>query len=156
MACAETLSRLIATYPARQEALLPILHGIQDALGWVPPEATPLIAQALNLSRAEVHGVTTFYHHFRTAPPGRHVLQVCRAEACQAMGGDALTAHAKATLGIDDHQTSADGTVTLEPVYCLGNCACAPSVRIGDAIHGRLDRQRLDALLAELRDGRSA
>lgn len=156
MARAETLARLIAAHPARQDALLPILHGIQDEVGWVPPEATPLIAQALNLSRAEVHGVITFYHHFRTAPPGRHVLQVCRAEACQAMGSDALTAQAKASLGIDDHQTSAGGAVTLEPVYCLGNCACAPSVRVGNAIHGRMDRQRLDALLAELRAEPSA
>lgn len=156
MACEETLARLIAAHPARQDSLLPILHGIQDELGWVPPAATEAIAKALNLSRAEVHGVISFYHHFRTVPPGRHVLQLCRAEACQAMGGAALEARAKAALGIGYHETTADGAVSLEPVYCLGNCACSPSLRIGDKVVGRVDRERLDALLAELRKGERA
>ncbi|WP_227817748.1 formate dehydrogenase subunit gamma [Nitrogeniibacter aestuarii] len=137
-------------------ALLPALHAIQDGLGWVPPEATPMLAEALNLSRAEVHGVISFYHHFRTTPPGRHVVQVCRAEACQAMGASALEAHAKRSLGADFGQTTADGAITLEPVYCLGNCACSPAVRIGDRIVGRVDATRFDALMAELREEATA
>lgn len=137
-------------------ALLPVLHAIQDALGWVPPEATPMLAEALNLSRAEVHGVISFYHHFRTTPPGRHVVQVCRAEACQAMGAAALEAHAKRSLNADYGQTTADGAITLEPVYCLGNCACSPALRIDDEIVGRVDAERFDALMAELREEATA
>jgi len=132
-------------------ALLPILHAIQGELGWVPAEAVPVIAETLDLSRAEVHGVISFYHHFRTTPPGRHVVQVCRAESCQAMGGEALEAHAKASLGIDWHETTADGAVTLEPVYCLGNCACSPAIRVGDEILGRLDAAGFDEVVAALR-----
>ena len=133
-------------------ALLPILHAIQDALGHVPKEAVPLIAKALNLSRAEVHGVLSFYQHFRTEPSGRHVVQVCRAEACLAVGAAALEAHVKRALGCDYHQTSSDGAVTLEPVYCLGNCACGPSIRVGDEVRGKVDQAGFDALLAELRE----
>jgi len=147
----DTLARLITAHPPRQDALLPILHAIQDALGWVPPAATVPIAQHLNLGRAEVHGVISFYHHFRTTPPGRQVLHLCRAESCQAMGGAALEARAKAALGIDFHETSADGAVSLEPAYCLGACAASPAIRLGDAIIGRVDATRLDALLAEIR-----
>lgn len=128
-------------------ALLPILHAIQDALGHVPPAAVPVIAQNLNLSRAEVHGVISFYHHFRSAPPGRHVLQLCRAEACQAMGARALERHLRDRLHIDFHQTTADGALTLEPVYCLGNCACAPSAMLDGAVHGRLGAADVDRLL---------
>jgi len=128
-------------------ALLPILHEIQDRLGHVPRESLPVIAGALNLSRAEVHGVVTFYHHFRETPPGRRVVQVCRAEACQAVGADALVEHAKRTLGIDFHETTSDGEVTLEAVYCLGNCAVGPSMMIGDDLHGRVTPQRFDALV---------
>lgn len=133
-------------------ALLPLLHAIQDELAYIPNEATPVIAAALNLSRAEVHGAISFYPHFRTAPPGRHVVQVCRAEACQSVGAAALEAHAKRQLGCDYHQTSADGAATLEPVYCLGNCACGPSVRVDDEIIGRVDAERFDELLAALRE----
>lgn len=145
------LDALIQAHRTLPGATLPILHAIQDAWGYIPDEALPRIATALNLSRAEVQGVVSFYHHFRRTPPGRHVVQVCRAESCLAMGADALEAHVRATLGIDVHQTSADGAVTLEPVYCLGNCACSPSIRVDDDIHGRMNPRRFDALVAELR-----
>jgi formate dehydrogenase subunit gamma len=132
----------------RRGALLPILHDVQDALGYVPPQALAAIAHELNLTRAEVHGVVTFYHHFRTSPPGQTVVQICRAEACQASGARALEAHAKATLGIDFHETTSDGAVSLVAVYCLGNCGCGPSVLIGkDDIHGRVTPQRFDELI---------
>jgi formate dehydrogenase subunit gamma len=130
-------------------ALLPVLHAVQDALGYVPPDAVPLIASGLNQSRAEVHGVVSFYHWFRSAPPGRQLLHLCRAEACQAQGGRALEQHVKRRLGVDFHQTTADGRYTLEPVYCLGNCAMGPSLMIGGELHGRVDAQRFDEL-AEL------
>jgi formate dehydrogenase subunit gamma len=145
------LDALIQAHRDLPGATLPILHAIQDRWGFIPDEALPRIATALNLSRAEVQGVVSFYHHFRRTPPGRHVVQVCLAESCLAMGADALEAHARATLGIDFHQTSADGAVTLEPVYCLGNCACSPSIRVDDDIHGRMSPRRFDALVAELR-----
>ncbi|MEO8460507.1 MAG: formate dehydrogenase subunit gamma [Dokdonella sp.] len=128
-------------------ALLPILHGVQDSLGYVPPSTVPIIANALNLSRAEVHGVISFYHHFRSQPPGRHVLRLCRAEACQAMGAAAIEHHVRERLGINFRETSADGSVTLEAVYCLGNCACAPSLMIDDQVHGRLTTERVDSIL---------
>jgi formate dehydrogenase subunit gamma len=145
------IQSIIDAHLHQSGALLPILHALQEALGYVPPDAVPLIASSLNLSRAEVHGVISFYHHFRTTPPGRKVVEVCRAESCQAMGSHALEAHAKTTLGVDWHQTTADGSVTLEPVYCLGNCACSPSVKIGDEIHGRVSCETFDELLAEAR-----
>jgi len=133
-------------------ALLPILHGVQDALGYVPPETVPAIAHELNLTRAEVHGVVSFYHHFRTTLPGRTVVQLCRAEACQALGARALEAHVKQSLGIDFHQTTADGAITLEAVYCLGNCGCGPSVLIGvDELHARVTPGLFDELVRELR-----
>ena len=130
-------------------ALLPVLHGIQDRLGWVPPRAVPLIAVELNLSRAEVHGVLTFYHYFRQQSPGQKVIYLCRAEACQAVGSAALEAHAKRRLGIDFHGTSRDGQYTLEPVYCLGNCACGPSLMIDWDLHARVTPARFDELVAE-------
>ena len=135
-------------------ALLPILHAIQHSLGHVPPGAVPLLAHELNLSRAEVHGVISFYHYFRSEPAGRHVIHLCRAEACQAMGARALEAHAKRALGIDFHQTTADGAFTLEPVYCLGNCACSPSLLIDGELHGRVDAERFDRLLVETQEAR--
>jgi len=136
-------------------ALLPVLHAVQDRLGYVPPESLALIAHTLNLSRAEVHGVVTFYHHFRTHPPGRTVVSICRAEACQAVGARALEAHAKKTLGIDWHGTTADGAVTLEPVYCLGNCACGPTVLVGkDELHARVTPEQFDALLRVAREAK--
>lgn len=131
-------------------ALLPILHAVQDQLGYVPPASVPLIAGRLNLSRAEVHGVVSFYHHFRTVPPGRHVLQLCRAEACQALGARDLAARLQERLGVDFHGTTADGRVTLEAVYCLGQCAVAPALMLDGKPHGRLDARALDALLDSL------
>jgi formate dehydrogenase subunit gamma len=141
------IEKALAEHKARPGALLPILHSIQDAIGYVPTDAIPRIATALNLSRAEVHGVMTFYHHFRSTPPGRHVVQLCRAEACQSMGSAALAEAIKAQLGIDFHQTSADGTVSLEAVYCLGNCACSPAVMIDGQLHGRVTAERFQQLL---------
>lgn len=132
-------------------ALMPILHGVQSALGYVPKDAVALIASELNLSRADVHGVLTFYHYFRKERPGRHVVHLCRAEACQSVGAVALEAHAKKALGIDFHQTTRDGAVTLEPVYCLGNCALGPSMMIDDRLQGRVSPKRFDDLVAGMR-----
>jgi formate dehydrogenase subunit gamma len=132
-------------------ALLPVLHAIQDRLGWVPPQVVPLLAFELNLSRAEVHGVLTFYHYFRQTKPGRKLIYLCRAEACQAVGAVALEAHAKRVLGVDFHGTSADGAFTLEPVYCLGNCACGPSLMIDKELHAGVTAERFDALVAGAR-----
>jgi formate dehydrogenase subunit gamma len=133
----------------RDGALLPILHALQEEFGYIDEAAEPLIAAALNRSRAEIHGVVTFYHDFRRAPAGRHVLKLCRAEACQAAGGDALAERAQARLGVALGETAADGRVTLEPVYCLGLCAVAPTAMIDGRVVGRLDETRLDALVAE-------
>lgn len=146
-----TISDLIDSYQYKQGALLPLLHALQAQLGFIPGSSVPLIASALNLSRAEVHGVISFYHFFRDKPAGKHSLQICRAESCQAMGGRELEAHAKAQLGVDYHQTSADGNVTLLPVYCLGNCACSPAVRVGDDIYGLMNVEKLDELMDDLR-----
>src|ERR1700734_1787539 len=122
--------------------LLPILHALQEEFGYIDEAAEPLIAEALNITRAEVHGVVTFYHDFRRAPAGRHVLKLCRAEACQSMGGDALAAHAKERLKIDWHETTPDERVTLEPIFCLGFCATAPSPLIDGKPVSRLDSAR--------------
>jgi formate dehydrogenase subunit gamma len=142
-------AEIIAEHAKLEGATLVILHAVQEAFGYVPEPAIPMIAAALNLSRAEVHGVFTFYHDFRHEPAGRHVLKLCRAEACQAAGGDALAARAEAGLGISLGNTTADERVTLEPIYCLGLCATAPSAMLDGRIVGRLDEQRLDALVAE-------
>jgi formate dehydrogenase subunit gamma len=131
--------------------LLPILHGIQDEFGYVPGESLPVIADLLNLSRAEVHGVVTFYHDYRNHPAGRHVLKLCRAEACQSMGGDAIAARMQQLLGIGFHETTKDGSVTLEPVYCLGLCACAPSAMLDGEVIGRLDADKVEEIAAEVR-----
>lgn len=138
---------VIGQRKAMPGAMLPILHGVQEKVGYIPPEAVQLIADELNVSRAEVHGVITYYHFFRQTPPGRHVVQICRAEACQAVGCDALAAHARATLGCDFHETTADGAFTLEAVYCLGQCASGPAVMIGDDLHARVSPARLDRLI---------
>lgn len=130
-------------------ATLPILHALQGAFGYVPELAVPMVAEVLNLSRAEVHGVVTFYHDFRREPAGRHVLKLCRAEACQSCGGDALAARAEARLGVKLGDTTANGSVTLEPVYCLGLCATAPSAMFDGHVVGRLDDRKLDTLLTE-------
>jgi formate dehydrogenase subunit gamma len=135
-------------------ALLPILHAVQDALSYVPKAAVPLIARELNLSRADVHGVISFYHYFRTDKPGRRVLRICRAEACQSVGAVALEAHAKRSLGVDFHGTTADGAITLEAVYCLGNCALGPSLMIDERLEGRVDAQRFDEIVADARNAR--
>jgi formate dehydrogenase subunit gamma len=142
------IRRLTETYAAEAGALLPILHAIQDELGYVPESAVPIVAEVLNLSRAEVHGVVTFYHFFRTKPPGKKTLYVCRAEACQSMGARALEAYARNKLGVDFHGTTADGRFSLEPVYCLGNCACSPAVMVDETVYGRVTPQRLDEILA--------
>src|ERR1700737_53641 len=142
-------AEIIAEHSRLEGATLVILHALQEAFGYVPEPAIPMIASTLNLSRAEIHGVFTFYHDFRRAPAGRHVLKLCRAEACQAAGGDPLAAHAAARLGVEMGTTAPGGSVTLEPVYCLGLCAVAPSAMLDGRLVGRLDQARLDALLAE-------
>ncbi|PSO32038.1 formate dehydrogenase subunit gamma [Bradyrhizobium sp. MOS002] len=142
-------AEIIAEHSRQEGATLVILHALQEAFGYVPEAAIPMVAQALNLSRAEVHGVFTFYHDFRHKPAGRHVLKLCRAEACQAAGGDALAARAEATLGVSLGSTTADDRVTLEPIYCLGLCATAPSAMLDGRLFGRLDEKRIDALVAE-------
>jgi len=146
---ADRASEIIAQHRELEGPLLPILHALQDEFGYIDAAAEPVLAEALNLSRAEVHGVATFYHDFRRAPAGRHVLKLCRAEACQAAGGDPLAAHAEARLGVEMGTTAPDGSVTLEPIYCLGLCAVAPSAMLDGRLVGRLDQARLDALLAE-------
>ncbi|HTY49537.1 MAG TPA: formate dehydrogenase subunit gamma [Steroidobacteraceae bacterium] len=145
--------RQLSQLKSRPGPLLEVLHGIQGELGFVPAAAVPLIAEELNLSRAEVHGVISFYHHFRHSPPGRHSVQVCRAEACQAMGAEQLAAHATSKLGAGFQETSADGRFSLDPVYCLGNCACSPAVMIDGELHGRVTPGRFDELIAELEGG---
>ena len=146
---AEAASQIAAEHGNRPDALIEILHQIQHDLGCVPEETIPALAHALNLSRAEVHGVVTFYHDFRREPAGRHVLKLCRAEACQSMGSDALVAHVEARLGVTCGSTSADGRVTFEAVYCLGLCATAPSAMIDGKIVGRLNASKLDKMLKE-------
>jgi formate dehydrogenase subunit gamma len=145
----ERANALIAEHIRDEGPLLPILHAFIEAFGYIDQEAEPLIADALNVSRAEVHGVVTFYHDFRRTPAGRHVLKLCRAEACQAAGGNAIAARAEQRLGVALGKTAADGSVTLEPVYCLGLCATAPAAILDGKVVGRLDDARLDALIAE-------
>ncbi|MEH6581697.1 MAG: formate dehydrogenase subunit gamma [Halioglobus sp.] len=138
---------LIEPLVSESGPLLLALHTLQDHFGYIPPESVPCIAQILNLSRAEVHGVISFYHSFRSEPPGKKIVSICRAESCQAMGSADLEARAKKVLGIDFHQTSADGLFSLEPVYCLGNCACSPAIMIDDQLHSRVSLTELDQLL---------
>ncbi|MCT2531239.1 formate dehydrogenase subunit gamma [SAR92 clade bacterium H921] len=145
------ISHLVTQFKAVPGGLLPLLHAIQAELGYVPDSVVPSIATGLNLSRAEVHGVISFYHDFKTHPVGRNTVQICRAEACQSMGSRSLEAHAKETLGIDYHQTTADGSITLQEVFCLGNCACSPSVRINNDVFARVDQDRFDELVANIR-----
>ena len=142
-----TVETLIAQHKDVPGALMPLLHAVQDALRHVPDDVVPQIAAALNLSRAEVHGVVTFYHHFRREPAGRAVVQVCRAEACQSCGADALLAHAQRVLGCAAHHTSADGAFTLEAVFCLGLCASSPAIRIGERLHARVTPEKFDRLV---------
>lgn len=133
----------------RPDELIEILHDVQEELGCVPESIVPVIAKALNLSRAEVHGVITFYHDFRREPAGRHVVKICRAESCQSMAGEALCNHAKASLKTGFGETSADGSVTLEAVYCLGNCALSPAMMVDGHLHGRVDARRFDEIMSE-------
>ena len=142
---------ILTAHAGMEGPLLPILHAVQAEFGHVPQEALPVIAKSLNLSRAEVHGVMSFYHDFREEPAGKHVMKLCRAEACQSMGADRIAAHAKARLGVDWHGTTLDGAVTLEPIFCLGLCACAPAAMVDGKLVGRVDEARFDALLAGVR-----
>jgi formate dehydrogenase subunit gamma len=142
---------IIAAEAMREGATLPILHALQAAFGYVHAEAVPLIAETLNLTRAEVHGVVSFYHDFRRHPPGRHMLRLCRAEACQSMGADALASHVRDRLGVDWHETTGDGAVTLLPAFCLGLCAIGPSALLDGNPLGRLDGARIDAALDRAR-----
>lgn len=145
------MSEILEAHQGLEGPLLPILHAVQAEWGHVPDEALPVIAEALNISRAEVHGVMTFYHDFRDHPAGRHVVKLCRAEACQAVGADALSDHARAALGVDWHGTTPDGAVTLEPVYCLGLCACGPAALVDGKVVGRVTPEALDEVFAEAR-----
>jgi formate dehydrogenase subunit gamma len=137
---------LIARYRDEPGGLMPLLHAIQEALGYVPSDAVGPMARALNLSRAEVHGVITYYHFFRSEKPGRRVVQVCRAESCKSVGADALMAHAEEKLGCKSHHTRADGAVTLEPVYCLGLCGMSPAIMIDEVPYARMSLAKLDQL----------
>jgi formate dehydrogenase subunit gamma len=141
---------IAAAHLGLEGPLLPILHAVQREFGHIPDAAVPRIAQRLNISKAEVHGVVTFYHDFRSAPAGRHVVKLCRGEACQSVGADALIARAEARLATAMHATTRDGTVTLEPVFCLGLCACGPAAMVDGRLVGRVDAARLDALLDEV------
>lgn len=145
-----TVERLVCQHKHLPGALLPLLHAVQDTLGHVPDDAVPVIAAGLNLSRAEVHGVITYYHHFRREPAGRTVVQLCRAEACQSCGADALLAHAERTLGCAVHHTRADGAFTLEAVYCLGLCASSPAMLVGDTLHALVTPETFDRVIAEV------
>ncbi|MDE2229164.1 MAG: formate dehydrogenase subunit gamma [Alphaproteobacteria bacterium] len=138
---------LIARHAQQEGAALPILHALQETFGYIHRDAVRMLASALNLSRAELHGLVTFYHDFRSAPPGGHVLKLCRAEACQSMGADALAAQAREKLRVDWRGTTVDKRVTLEPVFCLGLCACAPAAMLDGQVFGRLNPKRLDALI---------
>ncbi len=144
-------AEIIARESVREGATLPILHALQGAFGYIHADAIPMIAETLNLTRAEVHGVVSFYHDFRREPAGRHMLLLCRAEACQSLGADALAEHVRRRLGVDWHDTTADGAVTLQPVFCLGLCAVGPSAMLDGAPLGRLNNARLDSALERAR-----
>ena len=146
---ASRVREIAAGLAAQPGALLPILHAIQDEFGYLPDGSVAVVADVLNLSRAEVHGVVTFYHFFRTERPGRRTVYLCRAEACQSMGARELERHARERLGVDFHGTTADGRFTLEPVYCLGNCACSPAVMVDETVYGRVSPERFDEILTE-------
>jgi formate dehydrogenase subunit gamma len=142
--------RIVAEHKTKPGPLLEVLHAIQGELGFIPAAAVPVVAEELNLSRAEVHGVVTFYHYFRHHRPGRHVVSLCQAEACQSMGAEALARHARGHLGIEFHETTPDGRLSLEPIYCLGNCACSPAAMIDGRLYGRVTPARFDALIRQI------
>jgi formate dehydrogenase subunit gamma len=148
---ATRVEEILNSHKGMEGALLPILHAVQADFGYVPPEALPIIAKDLNISKAEAHGVMSFYHDFREKPAGRHVLKLCRAEACQAMGGDRVAAHAQKALGVDWHETTADGAVTLDPIFCLGLCACGPAAMLDGKLIGRIDEARIDAIIGDIK-----
>jgi formate dehydrogenase subunit gamma len=150
VAIQEIVDHAIESHQGRVGALLPVLHSIQKKLGYVPKQAVPMIAQAMSLSRAEIHGVISFYHDFRSEPAGENIIHLCRAEACQAMGSGGLERHVMNRLGIGYGETTSDGLVSLEPVYCLGNCACTPTIRVNDDIHARVTAQKFDELIDRL------
>jgi len=143
----EKIQEIIAELIDKPGALLPILHEIQHTFGYIPAQAIPTIGDALKQTAAEIHGVISFYRHFHTSKGGSHRIEVCRAEACQARGARALESHAKKTLQVEYHQTTADRNITLDPVYCLGNCACGPNIRIDDDIIGRVSPEKFDRLV---------
>lgn len=146
----EKITQIISRHQSMKGALLPLLHAIQDEMGYIPPDAVGEIAKSQNLSRAEVHGVITYYHFFRQEPAGKHIVQVCRAEACQACGADELMDFAEKILGCKSHETTKNGQVTLEPVYCLGMCASSPAVQVGDHIHARMNADKLKKILEKV------
>ena len=140
-------SEIINQFDGKPELLVQILHAFLERYGYISEEAVPQIARELNLSRAEVHGVVSFYHDFRTTPPGKHTLKICQAESCQAMGSRDLTAHAEEKLGVAISNTTKDGQVSLEPIYCLGLCACSPAVMVDNKVHSRVDAEKLDRII---------
>jgi len=142
----KTASDIVASFGARPEMLVQILHAFVDRFAWISEDAIRQLAAELNLSRAEVHGVVSYYHDFRTEAPGKHIVKICEAEACQAMGSRELSAHASASLEGED--------VTLEPVYCLGNCACSPAVMVDGKTYGRVSNERFDDIMALLGESR--
>ena len=144
-------TEIINNFGAAPEMLVQILVAFVERYSYISEEAIRQVANELNLSRAEVHGVVSFYHDFRTEPPGKHVVKICQAESCQAMGGRELTSHAEKKLGVSMNQTTDDGEITLEPVYCLGNCACSPAVMIDEQVYGRVDTKKLDSILEKPR-----
>lgn len=151
---ADTIARvedILKQHKGMEGSLLPILHAVQAEFGFVPQDALPVIAKDLNISRAEAHGVMSFYHDFREKPAGRHVLKLCRAEACQAVGGDRVAAYAQKALGLDWHETSANGAVTLDPIFCLGLCACGPAAILDGKLIGRVDEARIDAIIGDIK-----
>ncbi len=147
----DRVEEILAQHKGMEGALLPILHAVQAEFGFVPQEALPIIAKDLNISRAEVHGVMSFYHDFREKPAGQHIVKLCRAEACQAVGADRVAAHAIKSLGTDWHGTTADGKITLEPVFCLGLCACGPAAIVDGKLVGRLDEAKLTQIIGGLK-----
>jgi formate dehydrogenase subunit gamma len=147
----DTAAGIIAGLSHLEGAMLPVLRALQERFGYIDEQVIPLVAEALNLSRAEVHGVVTFYHDFRRRPAGRHVLRICRAEACQSMGCEALVEHLAAEHGLSMGETTPDGRLTVEAVYCLGNCALSPAALLDDDLVGRVDRDTLDGLVAQAR-----
>ena len=147
----QRIEEILTAHKGLEGALLPILHAVQAEFGYVPQEVLPSIAKNLNISRAEVHGVVSFYHDYRETPAGRHVIKLCRAEACQAMGADQVAAHVQKSLGVDWHETTADGAVTLDPIFCLGLCACGPAAMVDGKLIGRVDIARMDKIIGALK-----